>query len=203
MFKKLVFSMAIFLGIPSLSMAWDFEKNPDRNGFIKYTQTLTTVVVSTSAVLIDVSDTTNWPHGETGEVQINFIRVSVDKAAASTATVGIGVVTALSASNGNVTWVYGLSSLHNVSNTSLGEVVDFQPSWIGLKAIPADGSTPDILSNDTTSASSVYQNDTILPSTSGTDVAPAVGDIVLELTKPGTGTTAIFTVEALYHVIRR
>lgn len=203
MFKKLVFSLAIFLGIPSFAMALNFEKNPDRNGFIKYTQTLTTTVVSTSAVLIDVSDTTNWPHGETGEVQINFIRVSVDKAAASTSTVRIGVVTAVNATNGNVTWVYGLSSLQNVSNTSLGGVIDFQPSWIGLKAILADGSTPDVLSNDTTTSSSVYQNDAVLPSTSGTDVAPAVGDIVVEFTKPGTGTTAIFTVEALYHVIRR
>jgi len=206
MLKRIVLFIALLIGTAGISQAWNFEKNPDRNVFVKYNQTLATTVVSTSAIIIDLSDTTNWPHSDEGEIQVNWLRVSVDKLAASSATVKIGVVNFVNSSTGSVTWFHSVSSLHNLSNTNVGGAIDLQPSWISLKAIPGvltEGITPYVLSNDTTEGSTTYQDDVTLPTTLGTYTAPGVGDIVVALTKPGVASTAIFTIEILYHVIRR
>lgn len=163
--------------------------------------------VSTAAVVIDLSsNTTTWRHKETGEVDLDVVKIEVDKAAASTATVKLGVVNFVNESTGSVTWVYSKERELNVSNTDPRDYFDFRPNSYRLRVDPAaipntNGSTPYAFSNDTTTGSTTYQTDVNLPSPSTGNVAPGTGDVVLSVSN-GTGAIVV-NVEILYHTQRR
>lgn len=157
--------------------------------------------ISTAAIVIDLSDTTNWPHKETGELNISAFRIDVDKTAASTDTVKIGVVNFVDSSTGSVTWVETLEGTSNVSNTNVTEVLNFAPNYLRLRVNPngpqTDGLTPFILSNDTTGGSTTYQTDVNLPSAFSAATKPGVGDLVVSVVN---GAAAIVVnIQVLYH----
>lgn len=181
-----------------------FDYGAEKTVYVKYDLAVT--ATSTSTVLVDRSDTTNWPHKHAGSIRIVGLDVNVDKAAASTTTVKIGVVNFINASTGSITWVWEKSHLTNVSNTDVNANPHFFPIPINCKVEPAntadDGATPYVLSNDTTSGSSTYQNDSDLPSPNG-DVSPGLGDLILFVQKPGTSTTATVNIHIWYYTDRR
>lgn len=157
---------------------------------------------TTTYILIDLTDTTNWPHKDTGELHINSIEINLDKAAASTTTVRLGVVNFVNASTGSVTWFSGIKSINNVSNTNSTFQFLFPDLGINTKVRPAstpdtDGSTPYIISTETTSGSTAFQDDTAMPTIRSTTIIPKVGDIVMEIGK--SGTAIVYDLLVKYH----
>lgn len=160
--------------------------------------------ISTHTVLIDLN--TAWPNPtqQTGAIKITGLSVQIDKTAASTATVRIGVINSINASTGSVTWFYELKNQRNVSNTNNNPIINTDNAIRDLTVIPptpntgADGTTPYLISNITTSASTIYQTDVRLPSPIGVaGTLPKLGDVVMNVIN---GTVAIdVLVDVLYH----
>jgi len=134
--------------------------------------------VATATVIIDLSNTTNWNHDPSKELHLYDVRVGVDKAATSTCTVKLGVVTFSSATQGNASYFLSLENTKNVSNTN-NEVRMGLGNEVVYNLRVKGGVTPYIFSNDTISASSLYQSSTTIPSALGTNVRVAAGDLVL------------------------
>jgi len=191
----------VLLLLTSVSHAWLWEQAPDKTVQVTYNLSVAAATNSTSTLVIDLSDTTNWPHKDTGEINISSIRVDIDKVAASTVTVKLGVVNFVDTSTGSVTWFYSRGFAKNVSNT---DVLDFQSYGRLFRRLRANsegrvtnGSTPYLLSNDTTDGSTTYQIDVALPSPNG-NTKPGRGDIVMQVTKDGSN-IAVLNIEILYH----
>jgi hypothetical protein len=209
-----IFLAALFMG--SKSHAWIWEQAPDKTMTVVYS-TAAAVNLTTTTILVDLSDTTNWPHKETGQINLSGIRVDFDKPADSSATVKVGLVTFVNTSTGNVTWVHISGRSKNVSNTGADATQTFGPYFAKLKVNEsvataagtnrADGVTPFIIASETskTLGSTLYQKDVVLPTLRSTQVAPGLGDVILELTNHagiGSASTLNVRVELQYHTER-
>lgn len=213
--KKILMSLVLLFGLAGYVGATEADLIPDRNVLLRYQATFNSdIAASTNVLVIDLSGTSSFPHTETKAINISAINITIDKVAAATATVKVGVVTFVDSSTGSVTWFHVYSSSHNVSNTAMGQFVDFQPSYIrtrvnhtsavGVSRLPGgrDGTTPFILSNDKETGSVGFQNDVDLANPTGTTIAPAEGDIVMRLLK-SSAHRIIVGIEILYHAISR
>jgi len=198
--KLIIFTFALMALKPASALI--FDQIPEKTVTVRYSISIA-ANVSTNSVVIDLSNTTTWPHKNTGQINISSYRIYFDKIAASTATAKLGVVTYISASTGSVTWFTGKNQLFNVSNTEIDQPVNYAPNFLKAKVISggnapqaSNGTTPFIYSNDTTLASTTFQNDVVLPSIEG-NTAPGLGDIVLSASA---GSAAIVVyVEIQYH----
>lgn len=146
---------------------------------------------TTTYTLIKLSDTTNWPHKDTGAIHITSIQTEMDKAAASTSTIRIGVVNYVGASTGSITWLATRRSEQNVSNTNVLFAHDYPDFGIYAKVRPSatanvDGATPGALSTEKSSGVNYILQNTNLPNIIGGSSFPAVGDILIELNKGAT-----------------
>ncbi len=145
--------------------------------------------VSTTTIVIDLNASTTtigqaaWPHKERRELNISSIRFDLDKVAASTATIKLGVVTFVSTTTGCVSWFYNKTMMTNLSNTTNIEFLNYNPNYLRLRVEPVtsgEGATPYLISNDRTCDNANYQSDLAIPSTyTGTPAYPGVGDVVL------------------------
>lgn len=198
MLKNLLSAAALFL----LTSASAHAANQDRLSDAVWVETRApAVVVSTAVIAIDLSDTSNFPHKTNNAISIVGYRIDLDKAAASTATVKIGVVTSVNASSGTVTWFLSKEHLRNVSNAGVNESFHLFPAVIRAY-VSSSGTTPEILSSNkvtlTDTEALEYQNDVPLPTTAGTHVAPARGDIIVRVIGGGASATAGALVDLLY-----
>lgn len=189
--KKVLFGLLICLGFISTSQAGIFDDTGDRTVRVVYSTSSVAAAASTATILIDLSDTTNWPHKETREINISSLRVNFDKVAATTGTVKIGVINHVNTSTGSVTWFFDSSRFLNVSNADNDKFYNYTQNFIrtrveggtsgGTDAL--EGTTPYILSNNKTNGSTTYQSDIKLTTLTGTNTAPGRGDIVMEWSK--------------------
>lgn len=201
--KKFLGFLLLVGCMAGVSWGYDYQMIPDQNALIHHQVTLANTVTSTSNIIVDLSDTTNWPHDGDKEIRISGIRVDIDKAAASTCTVKLGVITYVASSTGSVKWFHVCGSTINVSNTATQYYVNYAPSYLRTLVVQTstvtEGSTPHFMSNDETLKSTTYQTDVLLPTTYGTDAYPKVGDIILYVFKPGIATTANIFVDLIYN----
>lgn len=155
----------------------------DRSYEVKY-QLAVAAQISTNVIVIDLSDTVNFPHKQSGEIEITNIKLNVDKTAASTETIKLGVVNQINVSSGSVTWFWSNGAKSNVSNTDTFVQNYGSDHWYRLRAnevVNSTGTTPYILSNDLTSASQTFQNDVALPCPTPLGQAfPGMGDLILQ-----------------------
>lgn len=203
MLKKYGLLLACLITFAGISHAGIFDADTPQ---VRYRLSVA-ADTSTNTVVVDLSNTTNWKHKETGEINFDVLRLSLDKLALSTCTVKLGVVNFINTSTGSVTWFFskevGMST--STASSENRDFNDYRPDSIRLRVDPAstpdtDGSTPYILSNDTTSGSTTYQTDINLPSPVG-NTAPGAGDLVMLVTN-GTGALVV-NFELLYHTRRR
>lgn len=201
-FKKGIIFAALALLAPCKPLhAWIFEQIPDKAVLVHY-QFSVAAAITTNTVIIDLSDTSGWPHKDTGELNIDYYRFDIDRVATSSTSIKLGVLNYVNSSTGSVTWfaIYG-SSL-NVSNTSQLTQTNFLPASIKCRVntgLTPDttGFTPFIFSNDKTSGSTLFQTDVVLPSPNG-NIFPGVGDIILQVVNGG-ASTALINADILYH----
>lgn len=202
---KKILGFLVLMLTGGLAHADLFDYVRDKSVSVHYNQDIAAAVTSTSVVIIDLSDTTNWPHKDNGAINISSIKIEVDKAAASTTTVRLGVVNFVNTSTGSVTWFYTSGNELNVSNTANVNYASYGEGFLRTKAVqgvlPADGTTPYIISNEKTSGSTIYQRDVKLPSLISTGVLPDTGDIIMDVTK--SGAAANITIDLIYFSDKR
>lgn len=171
---------------------------------------------SPSFLLISLSTPTLFPHQnittfDNGEIDISHLRVQVDKVAASTGSIKVGVVSFINSSTSTVVYFYTKSYLRNVSNTiEPSSYNNLTPSFIRCRVIPAAnpqttrGTTPYILSNERREASFIYNSTTTIASAVlDTSIVPQVGDVILEIVNSDATNAVTVTVDFLYHAERR
>lgn len=187
--KKLFIFAVVIAGLSGKVSAWFGDDSADRTGRIVYSTAPANATLSTTTILIDLSDTTNWPHKQTREINISSIRLEVDKLAASSGTVRIGVVTLSSSTAGFVSWFFIKDFKNNASNGDNDIFRIYAPNFIRTRVeggtAGTEGTTPYLAVSPSakTTASTVYQSDVALPTLLDTNVAPARGDIVFDFTK--------------------
>lgn len=206
--KILGLTALLFLGLGAKAHAYDYwSLVKDKTVVVVATQTFTGVG-STTTVLIDLSDTVNFPHkvkGTPRQINITSLEITIDRPPESTGTVRIGVVTFISASTGSVTWFDTVNFLQNTSIAS-SNVIKYTTGEYFLKLrvdplVPissTDGATPFLLSSLKTSGTTVLQSDVFLRNPAGTAAAPDVGDVIMEFTS-GAVTVDNITVRIGYH----
>ena len=195
--KKLIFALAV-LAVSSPLHALPYS-SVFRDDAVEIVYTSPAVVGSTAAVLIDLSNTTTWPHKQTGSANIYGIWVDFDKIGASTGTVKVGVVTNIDGSSGTVKWFYVAANTTNHVSTP-GPT---SPVIAGLIRTKVSGNaTPFITTNNSSSFSTLYQTDVTLPTAAGTFVAPAIGDVVAFIEGGGTSATLTATIHLTYSAER-
>ena len=161
---------------------------------------MTSVAASTNAVIVDLSDTANFTHEFTGGIEILSLRVSIEKIAASSGTIKIGVVSACNVSVGTVTYFAELrhnagAAGYSTANLVLNDAVIY--ATVGNDEIPKG-----ILSNDRLLSSTAFQTDVTLPSPIPVGASfPGKGDIVMTYTTSDS-VLANITVEVIYNSVR-
>lgn len=206
--KKVIgFISLMFLGsfgsLVSLVHADLFDMQKGREVEV-YFSSASAFLGSTTYMLIDLSDTTNWPHVQKSGFHITGIDYQIDKAAASTTTVRIGVVNFVNASTGSISWFSSYKGDLNASNTNVAPFKDYNDLGIYTKVKAAsnpdaDGSTPFFVTNDKTQGSSAFKLFTNIPTILGGSAVPAVGDIVIEINKPATATNINYNIRVKYY----
>jgi len=194
--RKLILFL-LTLGIVGLSHAGVFGSREKSNLTLRYSITANTA--STSTILIDLSDTTNYPHKRTTSIDISHINISLDKASTSSGTLKIGVITAISATNADVSFFSGID-FANATETYIERKEDIVPSTI--RTLVKGGSVSFILTNDTSLADTAFQTDVLLDTAAGGTANPAIGDIVVQVTRTGTELLS-FNIQALYQGVNR
>ena len=138
--------------------------------------------------LLDVSDITNFPHRDANKpIRIAKVWVSAGFTATLRGRFKVGVVTAITATNGDVNWFFvvpvdtaGADSHFWAEDYTMGaEAAGL--SALGL-ALDIGGAMPTISTNDADDDDVSWQTDVTLANraAAGSATAPAVGDLVYE-----------------------
>lgn len=172
------------------------ETERERNVFSAYGPGAITSDGTTWACLVDLSDTSNWPHDRTGRIDISIINMQVDKTTNCTGSVSLGVITRVDATNADVTLFAGIS-FNNASETHLEVSRNFAPSQ--LKCGVSGGVATRIVTTAKLTNDTGIQTDVAMASHRGAGtVTPAVGDIVVRFIKTA-GTSMTPAVQVFYH----
>lgn len=160
------------------------------------TYSLSEIVASSWAVLIDLSDTVNWPHKNTGAIDLDFVSIQVDKSNVIIGSLSVGVVTRVDGTNADITIVRGLS-FSNASENSLLRATNFNP--FRIKCDVVGGILPYFPTSTKILATTDVQSDVALDSHRGAaTVFPAVGDILVRFTHT-TGLAWVGAVSVFYN----
>lgn len=205
MFKKLFLFLALIL-IAGIAKASWWDDRPDQYTVV-YTSA-TAASVSTTVVMVPLSSTT-WSHPtDARAIIVDSIQLDLDKAAATTSVIKIGVVREVNTSSGTIVWFEQMGNAFNVSNTNDFQYVIYPDGGLNCRVNsrtpnfgPNLGTTPYILSNNTLQ-SALINSAIPLPSvvqTDGTPIAlPRVGDIVLNIVDGAA--VATFSCTIRYHI---
>jgi hypothetical protein len=152
-------------------------------------------------MLIDLSNTTTWPHVQTTGIVIDHLSLSVLAGASSTGTLDLGVVTELDAENGSVDFFWH-SDWVGESGGGAGPVVyssekNFTPNGVDC-SINAGVATRLLSSEGVTADVAIKTSSTLGGVTAST--TPGVGDIVMRIVNSDASTVKV-SVTIGYHSI--
>lgn len=139
-------------------------------------------------LVIDLSDSTNWPHSATNEIIVKNIELQGSLSGVHNWRASVGVISENDATDGTAVSIFEMH-LENLTGMFAGEM--FYPEH-GLNLRVASGVTTYF--TGTTVASTTWQNDTSITATVGTTGTGkvAAGDLVLFLDEKTDGSTAEF-----------
>lgn len=163
------------------------------------------VADSTPYVLVDLSDTTNFPHLSANWINVLGLVLSAEKHSDSTIDIWVGVVTENDATDGTAQWFHCFHMEHVANSTDstdrMHEVVDFTMGGAnpdGLCCQVTSGVTVYLVSNQSQAGNANWQNDTNRASPVGATTIPAAGDIVVWVEEVGGTGTLDFCLTAIY-----
>lgn len=123
-------------------------------------------------MLIDLSDTTNWPHTATGHIVIEKIIINVNPSSAYLGDIEIGFLSSVDATDGDFNKIIVIHG----ERSAVGSTETYDFAGIGLDLETANWFGP-VTANDTT-----WQTDVNLYGPSGATSFPAgAGDLVMKL----------------------
>lgn len=145
---------------------------------VNVSYSLSDISATAWAVLIDLSDTTNWPHLPGNGIDISYMSMQVDKASNTLGRLQVGVVTRIDGTNGDVSIFRGLIFDKTDGSGRIDRAENFAPSQIRCEV--SAGETINFLTsnkilNDTGIRTGLAINSPLGAAT----VIPAVGDIVI------------------------
>ena len=151
---------------------------------------------ATSTLLIDKSDTTNYPHFSTGSkgLELSQIRADWSTLGAATTTLKFGLV-ASSSSSGSIVDVYWFDTLtfsgSLAADRSQTKVLNYDPSVMRFDV--ASGAPVSYITNDKSLNTTQFATTSTLLAPDGYS-APGVGDLVMRIfSQQGTATTSVTT----------
>lgn len=168
------------------------------------------VAASTPYVLVDLSDTTNYPHTKTGEVHLLGLMLNTEKASDGVYDIFVGVISEVDATNGTAEWfkVFHLEHVNNTTDSTdrFAQVVDFSlggASREGINChITAAGAMSRIVTNQQQAGHVNWQTDTGLASpvgaAAGATGKPGAGDVVVWVEEVSGAGTIDFHITAIY-----
>lgn len=193
--KKWLFLIAFVSSLKVVSHA-DIVKSSNEEPFsLRYSTT--GISASTSTILVDLSNTTNFPHKNTGGINLVALRLAISKVAASSGTVQIGVLYRVNASTGDVQWIYSYDLSKSAAGTEIVDQLELNGFFKRLR-VDGNGNFPYFIGNDSSIGSTTFQTDVPLLTPYGTYVSPSRGDIVMSFTASGVNPVNI-TVDLLYN----
>jgi hypothetical protein len=148
------------------------------------------LIIKTGYVLIDLSDSSNYPHTNTGEIHVDWIHMTIHGNNTATGEIHVGFISAIDGDKGTMHSIAALQ-ITKLENTTHVHML-FAPSAVRCKTEAHLSGGTELHTDDTT-----FQTDVALTATFGT-VAPAVGDLVL-LVDVTAGTYEHTTVSVGYH----
>ena len=156
-----------------------------------------TLTASSRAILIDLSDTTNFPHSNTGATVLHQLNIM----AALTGTgklwaYQIGVVVENDGTDGTVKCISG--GWREAATVYVADRFVYPGNGLDLTVDTTNNKLVKVCTNLELADDANYKNDASLATPHGTNAAPAVGDLVLELTEVVDTGTLLFAVTAHY-----
>lgn len=157
---------------------------------------LADIAATTPYVLIDKSDVTNFPHAVAEDLEI--LRISVQGEAEGTNPeyyVRIGVLEEVDATDGTTHWIFE-RRFASVGRFDWSR--EYGRNGRGL-ALTVDAEN--VISSAVNASNTNFQSDETIANPTGSDVAPAAGDLVMEVVEvAGTGTVSL-DVEIEYQTV--
>lgn len=90
----------------------------DKPVFVAYSSGTLSVSGDVYAILVDLSDTTTWPHNESGSVDLWSSFLFVDKSASGAGQVQLGVITRIDGTDADISYIQGVS-FNNASDNQI------------------------------------------------------------------------------------
>jgi len=155
------------------------------------------LAASEGFILVDLSNTADFPHTETGKIRVYSVYVDIERgeaAASGEFLIDLGVITRVDATNGDTKWV---AVMHEETDD---EATDNRAKWFyryewaeGLDLEISGGAPVMGVSNIGHTNDVTWQTDVNLDSPIGDTVSPpGVGDLVLYVSETGgTGTLSV------------
>lgn len=171
---------------------WTTETERESNVFVNLSGSQTTAATRYYG-LIDLSDTTNWPHTETGAIHLSFIRFATDKANAARGSVALGVIVRIDGTSADISYVGNLSFIE-ADNNSVTESVNLAPTQLKCNVV---GGRLAFFKASVTETNVTAVN-TANPMPFGYTFTPAVGDLVMRI-QTTTGGNLNWVVGLAYH----
>jgi hypothetical protein len=165
---------------------------------------------STAYVLVDKSDTANFPHNETNFINVLGLNASVETHGDGIFDTWLGVITEVDATNGTAKWFDALHCENRDNPTDDTGHFDFERDYTRGGAAPdgicckvnTDESTPYLGSNLTQEGNTNWQTDVGLASIAGaaggSTGKPGAGDIVMWVEEVTNGGTLDFCITLTY-----
>ncbi len=142
------------------------------------------IATTTGFMLVDLSDTTNWPHTATGHIDLLFFAMTTDPSATFSGDVQVGFLSSVDATDGDLNEVFEL----HMEKKPDPKIVTIQ-YFFGIALEAAHFFGP-ITANDTT-----WQTDVNLQGPSGASSFPSGnGDLVMLVTRTASDISVSITV---------
>lgn len=127
------------------------------------------IAAQAAFMLIDLSDTVNWPHTATGHINLEYIIIEIDPDASYLGEIKFGFLTNVDATNGDFNQVLDIDMVKK--SDLLVEVIDFGSHGMDLESNHHFGPI--------TANSTLFQTDVNLPGPDGNTSYPSgAGDFV-------------------------
>lgn len=159
-------------------------------------------------ILVDLSDTTNFPHSETGKIRVYTIDINIERgeaAASGEYLVYIGTIIEVDATDGSTTWLLVLHEEVDDQSTDDIAARHFRYHWPGgIDLEVSGGAMVNVISNVGDSGETTWQTDVNLDSPVGDASSPSgVGDLCMWVDESGgTGSLSIcVTVEYITEAV--
>jgi len=160
----------------------------ERNVLVHYQNAA--VAATEYSILVDLSDTTGFPHDTTGRIDISWMKIDIEKSAANViGEVEIGLITRIDGTDADISYLTGLQFLKGTS-TNLSEITNYQPSQLKFLA-------GRFITNVTETNVVAVNTGVTLDSANGA-ITPGLGDVIIKQAYTSGGNYD-FDIEVMYH----